>query len=235
LIIGISAKAGSGKTEFARVAKEEFGAQIVPFAGALKEEVIQFLQKNNLQFRLDNIYGKQIAREELINIPLECLLEEQSVFKDFGVCENGVLKISYRTLLQIWGTEYRRSQDDQYWIKRALEKCSVELIPMKHQGRMVYMPTQDKLFIIDDLRFENEAEALMNVGAKLIRVERPNNPNPISNPWHPSECSLDEWIVWDYIIENSSDVVEFYRDQCRLVICEILGYGIDINGLLVRI
>jgi hypothetical protein len=214
LIIGISAKAGSGKTEFAKIAKEEFGAQIISFAGTLKEEVMHFLQENNLQFRLDNIFGKQIDREELIFIPLTCLLEDQIVFKNYGITNNNTLEISFRTLLQIWGTEYRRAQDENYWVKRALEKCKPITFFGEHEWK-------HDLFVIDDLRFENEADALLDVDAKLVRVERPNNPNPISNPWHESETGLDHWNLWHYILENDCPLEE-YHEGCRIILRELL-------------
>ena len=64
MIIGVSGKARSGKGEFARYAQEHFGATIVSFAGALKEEAIVFLQRHEVLFKIENIYGANEFREE---------------------------------------------------------------------------------------------------------------------------------------------------------------------------
>jgi len=214
MIIGVSGKARSGKGEFARIAKEEFGAEVVSFAGALKEEVANFLNSYNISWRPENLYGANEFREETFVVP-------QSCFQDYGFksllsfCNiiDGEAICTYRSLLQWWGTEFRRAQDDDYWVKRALEKCNS-------------YRSDCKFYVIDDLRFENEAGALLDTGARLIRVERPNNPNPISNPWHPSETGLDEWIVWNYVVENSGTLEE-YQDSVRFVLCDILGINFE--------
>jgi hypothetical protein len=226
MILAVSGKARSGKGEFAKIAEQKYGAQIINFAGALKEEVIDFLQKQNIPFRLENIYGENKYREETFAIiKNNMLLDHDFPINDltnrFGktLLASNYLQtfISYRSLLQWWGTEYRRSQDNNYWVKRALAKCKPWTVEFGKDEII-----KENLYIIDDLRFENEAIALIDAGAKLIRVERPNNPNPISNPWHESECSLDEWIEWDYIIENASTLEE-YHSSVRMVLEEILN------------
>jgi hypothetical protein len=114
--------------------------------------------------------------------------------------------VSFRSLLQWWGTEFRRTQDVDYWVKQALGfKCRL----------------YDNV-VIDDLRFENEANALVEHGATLVRVERPNNPTPIQNPWHASETGLDSWKLWHWIIENTGELDE-YHDGCRLILREVLN------------
>jgi len=60
-------------------------------------------------------------------------------------------------------------------------------------------------YIITDVRFKNEADALRKKGAFLVRVNRPNNPiaeNSNRDLTHPSETDLDDYQYFDAIIEN---------------------------------
>jgi len=221
-IIAVSGKARSGKGEFAKIAQEKYGATVISFAGALKEEVIDFLTRHSIPFRMENIYGANEFREELFSFTesawfdmefpsTKFMLEVGEISNPSSLDNCPLWKASFRSLLQWWGTEYRRKQDDQYWVNKAIEKCKPNLF----QGG------GSPLYVIDDLRFENEATALLSAGAILVRVERTNNPNSISNPWHESETGLDSWLEWKYIIENNSSLNE-YHACCELVLDEIL-------------
>lgn len=57
-----------------------------------------------------------------------------------------------RRLLQWWGTEYRRTQDESYWIKKAL-KSNV------------------KNTVFTDVRFLNEALMILALGGIIIEIE----------------------------------------------------------------
>lgn len=57
-------------------------------------------------------------------------------------------------------------------------------------------------WIITDVRFPNEAQAIKDKGGVIIRVDRPGV-SPINA--HPSEIGLDSW-NFDYRIANVSDV-----------------------------
>lgn len=58
-------------------------------------------------------------------------------------------------------------------------------------------------WIITDVRFPNEAQAIKDKGGIIIRVDRPGV-KPINN--HPSETGLDGW-NFDYKIANVSDLI----------------------------
>lgn len=57
---------------------------------------------------------------------------------------------------------------------------------------------EDDFWIITDVRFPSEADAIREHGGVLIRVNR--NTGYIDN--HPSETSLDNYPDFDYIINN---------------------------------
>lgn len=213
MIIGVSGKARSGKGEFARIAKEEFGATVVSFAGPLKEEVGHFLTESLVQWDPRHLYGGQEDKEELLrvclsNIPVDHPFWPQAIefFLKHG---RQIGRVSFlfnsRTLMQYWGKEFRRENfGEDYWVKKALAQCS----------------DPDKLYVIDDVRFPNEAQGVLDAGGKLVRVSRPNAPQP-SNPEHPSETALDAWEGhWDYAIFNCLSLRD-YHEVCRDILEDI--------------
>lgn len=93
-----------------------------------------------------------------------------------------------RTLLQWWGTDYRRSQDPDYWVKRMEETLERD---------------HPDIAIITDVRFPNEAEAIHRLGGYLVKVERTTKPDVIV-PAHPSEQALDGYTGWDFNIKAAT-------------------------------
>jgi hypothetical protein len=99
-------------------------------------------------------------------------------------------------LLQWWGTEYRRSQDPLYWVKKWKSGINPKA--------QVVMAT--------DMRFLNEAEAVLDLKGFTIDVSRlnPNGTNFIDgsrDPLHVSETQLDDY-NFDYRIKvKTGDLV----------------------------
>jgi hypothetical protein len=63
-------------------------------------------------------------------------------------------------------------------------------------------------YVVTDVRYLNELEALKATGAKLIRIERPNNPCGLAGDAarHPSETELDDYLGWDRICVNADTI-----------------------------
>lgn len=98
---------------------------------------------------------------------------------------------SMRNLLQIYGTEYRRAQNLDYWIE-----AWRSLHPDGH-------------WIIPDVRFENEAQMVRQRGGIIIRVERPEQ-EPAVGSEHASEQHFNT-ILSDVVIHNTAPTPEeFY-------------------------
>lgn len=68
---------------------------------------------------------------------------------------------SPRQILQWWGTEYRRAEDPQYWIKAMASRINV-----RREGG-------HQRFVLTDCRFPNELAYVRSAGGKLWRVLRP--------------------------------------------------------------
>ena len=97
-----------------------------------------------------------------------------------------------RTLLQWWGTEYRRKQDPLYWVKR-LDKKLLEHNP--------------DVALITDIRFLNEVEFIRQRGGVVIECVRVGAPD-FEVEEHQSERELDGF-KWDYTITAET------AEECR--------------------
>ena len=65
-------------------------------------------------------------------------------------------------------------------------------------------------FVITDMRFPNEVEAVKAWGGFTVRIDRPTLP-PISNRSHASETALDGYSDWDHVLTNDGDFLHLYR------------------------
>ena len=78
----------------------------------------------------------------------------------------------------------------------------------------------DKNWIITDVRFKNEANAIKNRGGYLIRIEddpagiRTNSKRDLS---HPSETDLDDWVYWDGIYNNTGSLEDLKNSMVNWV------------------
>lgn len=86
-----------------------------------------------------------------------------------------------RELKQKHGTEVRRGQDPEYWVKKWIDK---------------YQHMFDQNVCVDDVRFFNEVEAVKRFDGIIIRIERPDIKDTGE---HESETQLDNYEA-DYVI-----------------------------------
>lgn len=96
-----------------------------------------------------------------------------------------------RPLLQWWGTELRRAQDPDYWVKWGLDKIRTEGL-----GEVVFMP---------DTRFKNEADAIRDAGGFIVRVEADEDVRYKrigKTPSHESEAYAMT-LVADFVVTNN--------------------------------
>lgn len=116
-----------------------------------------------------------------------------------------------RRLLQWWGTDFRRAQDPDYWVKKA------EVTAIQH--------LEDGLIpVFTDVRFPNEAKLIRDrqgilvlvTASEKVREERLG----MAPPNHESETALDSWDDWDYVID-SSGLTEDYLESVERVAARI--------------
>lgn len=117
-------------------------------------------------------------------------------------------------ILQWWGTEFRRCEDPDYWVKK-----------WQQQVRGF-----SGIIVTGDVRFLNEARAIKASQGYLINVTRLNQDGtPFRDPGrpadHPSETELDNF-NWDFRIIGSDGHAALTGEQA-VTIAEYLGglYG----------
>jgi hypothetical protein len=100
------------------------------------------------------------------------------------------------------GTEVFRAWDTNVWVKALLSEY------LKY-NKNVY-------WVITDVRFPNEAQAIRDAGGILIRI---NGQRTKTNrdPNHISETALDTWNDWDYVIDNSETDINDLAYKAYLV------------------
>lgn len=189
LVIGIAGRARSGKDTSGRYLKEKYGSiyniRTYSFGAALKLEV------NELYERLgswDKVFG--YIHHNIVDLPEWVCIEHSPDLTD-PLCPYG----KQRTLLQWWGSEYRRFQSPNYWVRKLSEVIDAD---------------EPQIAIITDVRFSNEFFWIKSFGRDgiMMRVARPGFNNGIND--HISEMALDDF-EFDVDIAASS-LEELYED-----------------------
>lgn len=125
----------------------------------------------------------------LTNIPVTELEKEEVKNSSW----NGM---TVRYLLQKIGTEAMRGViSDTIWIDALFADWKPN--PMFPGG-----------WLITDVRFPNEAQAVIDHGGLLLRIERPSL---VSSSTHPSETALDDYQNWSHVIVNDGTRDDLYR------------------------
>jgi hypothetical protein len=210
MIIGISGRMGSGKNT----------------VGDIIEKLC--LTNNGPKFEQKSFAGKlkQIA-SLLTGIPVEDF-EDQEFKKSYlgaewGTVESNPLNavpvfeniefnhlMSVRELLQKLGTEaIRDGLHPNAWVNALM--CEYKRPKMSE-----YNPSN---WIITDVRFPNELEAVEDVKGLTIKVVRPVEKSKTSVRLHPSETSLDK-AEFDYEIINDGSIEDLIEKVRQILITE---------------
>lgn len=102
-------------------------------------------------------------------------------------------------LLQFIGTDvFRDKVDPSHWIKNTMR--IIDLNPSEN-------------YIVTDMRFSNEAEAIRSRGGYLIRIDRDADlrGNIGRSRVHQSEVDLDFFTDWDVILDNNGSLQTLFE------------------------
>jgi len=212
-IIGVNGYSGSGKDTIGAIIQYIFAHHEEPLALPVEDMVANmeehgwFLEEQS-GWEIMKFAGKlKDIAEHLTGIPIENF-EDQEFKKtnlgpewDYQIDEfNTPTKMTVRDFLQKLGTDaLRMGLHDNVWVNALM----VDYTPEWTTDEGAHDPVQElPNWIITDVRFPNEAQAIKDRGGIIIRVDRPGV-KPIND--HPSEIGLDDW-KFDYRIANVSDV-----------------------------
>jgi len=97
-------------------------------------------------------------------------------------------KSAHRIGLQRWGTEFRRDQDEDYWISKV-------------EPQVDFLRKSADLIVITDVRFLNEENYIKeNLGGSMIKVQ--GHPDRVLCSLHESEVEM-HGIRPDWILPNT--------------------------------
>ena len=230
-VIVLSGKMHSGKDTFADKLKlelEDRGDTVykIAYADSTKSDMVRIIKLFLLGKHVDEVmnimdigfvYGYQMTR--IFNYINQDLLENPYLKSEFSSLSNKGLQSKlkkfkhYRLIMQIYGTEIRRSLDNKYWINKVLNKIS-------HISEDNISNNVD--VIITDGRFKNEIKLSDDLDSSrykvsTVRLEAPNevikdriknDPNDqeeISKETfnHSSETELDDFRDFDFFVDTT--------------------------------
>lgn len=188
MLIGISGKKQTGKDTVCKIIKaldiwNRYGdGDMLTF--------VKMLLKSSSS--LGSMWHKHAFADKLKQVLAVILNVRVEAFED------NIFKMSYseiakpeggyytnRELLQRFGTEVGRSISPTLWVDALFTNYS------EHDH-----------WIIPDVRFPSEAQAIKDRGGIIIRVDRET---PFHDT-HPSEVALDNYEGFDYRIDNNNDI-----------------------------
>lgn len=188
LVIGFGHKARQGKNTAVSTIydtyKDKYDIRVYGFGDSLKEEVNK---EDQLAICLEN------GIEYNINPPM-----------DDPLCNTKHGKQS--RLLQFWG-EYRRKQDNFYWVKKVADKI---------------MADKPAVALIHDVRYRNEAAFVKACGGYIVRVRREGFIDSGRDPNHTSEVELNN-TRWDVDINVLDGAVEDLKRDALLAFESIVA------------
>jgi len=230
-IIALGHKARQGKDVCAEYMCSRLkGARIYHWADALKKEV-EFNDTIKLIRRGDTVEFNDTQMGKGFHVPVMSIQTQKTIIDwcnkndispDGGVYYGSKEKDSI--LLQFWGTDYRRNNFGQdYWVNRTMEAIYADWL----------VDNSIKYAIIPDTRFKNEYAAARFMGGTYIEVQRYDVTSiipdeitytryidPERDPFHPSECELDD-VAQDFLITAKTGDIQSLYMQVDYIISQI--------------
>lgn len=204
IIFGFGHRARSGKDTVAAMIKENrstswngrldrYDIRIYSFAAELKQEVNENAMRSGGMIKLfddglraQNDGGFLQENGNILALP-DWVQYDPDPPMDDPYCPYG----KQRTLLQWWGTEFRRNVNPDYWVNKLAKRLAKD---------------KPEIALITDVRFPNEVRFVQKYG-NVIKVDRPDLPSLKGAAGvHASELALANFQDWDDVIVNDSDL-----------------------------
>lgn len=207
IIIGLTGLAGAGKDTVADALVTHAGFVKLAFADELRLQVLHAFARADAAL---------LANRDTKETPTDRLALGWCTDLEFVGAVNasqygGAMPLealdvprSPRQIMQWWGTEYRRTQDQDYWV------CLL-------CNRIRTLQGQQGLhrFVVADARFENEAHALRGMGGEIWQVFRPGL-RPVEGG-HASQSAGDSLKPERFVI-NSGAITDTINQVLRQLV-----------------
>lgn len=200
LILGLAGHAGAGKDTVALYLEQRYGFTIFAFSDALYREVTEafglesedLLRDRDTKEEPTELLALKNCKDEGFVLRLFKLVAGTAAHLRMGTDPDlGAVPIigldtylSPRQILQWFGTEYRRAQDPDYWVKKTAEWLAA--VPKL----FAYPEMAPQLFVNTTVRFPNERQWIHDMGGNTWHVFR-RAAKPVA--LHVSENPLEIW------------------------------------------
>lgn len=202
-IIGLAGRAGCGKDTIADYLVEKYGFLKFSFSDALYDEVQKAYDLWDQSLLRDretkDTPTPRLARWACSDLEFDKLLQRHGELTD--------KPLSPRKILQLWGTEYRRTQDPDYWLKKAALFVDA--------SREYKVPG----IVNTSVRYPNEQKFIHELDGTIWHVHRKDLP-PMDNAGHSSEIPLPFVFGRDKELHNNSTIA-----RLRTGVSLLYGYG----------
>lgn len=172
MLIGFIGKMGSGKTTAADFLVDNYKFTKHNFKDGLDDELVE-------------LYPTVIGL--LTGMQPEAGIKEKPT------------SIAIRELKQKHGTDVRRAQDTDYWVKKWIDK---------------YQHMFSDNVCVDDVRFFNEVEAVKRLGGIIVRIQRTD---VTDTGEHESETQLDNYEADFVITAEPGDVTMVFMSLEEII------------------
>lgn len=214
IILGLAGQPGCGKSTIADYLVEKYGFLKFAFSDAIYDEIQRAFGLQNQTLLRDRAlkeqpsYALQLANcndEDFAEIASALVRVSESA--EFLPAFNRAL--SPRQVLQWWGTEYRRAQDPDYWIIKAMRTIS------SYRRAAPYPEMTPDRWVEAGTRFENERRWIKAAwGAKA------------GNIWHVYRGKSA--VASDHVSDTRLPVIAGERELWNNADIEQLQAGIDL-------
>jgi hypothetical protein len=208
MVIGISGRLGSGKDTVGKLIQYMTAEDVAAGCLGRIREGLSIDGYHNSDFENKKFAGKlKLVGSILSGVPVE-MFEDQE-FKKLNMSPEWGM--TYREFLQKLGTEAMRDGlHKNVWVNALFADYKELSVLRDAQGIKIFDEEGNHQFnypnwLITDMRFPNEMDAVKDKGGVTIRVNRPVHSLSQENnavQLHPSETALDN-AEFDYVIENS--------------------------------
>lgn len=206
-LFGFAGRKRSGKTTLAEFLKEEHNAVIITIADYLKYLVCDILNisyEELNKIKDDGTVFDIVANEKWYKLIAKQINVQEDIIKSELFNKHFT---TIREILQFVGTDIIRKYDNNWHVKKMIE--GIKSYP------------NDQLIVIDDVRFPNEREAILNFSGDVFFIIRPTDLQ-ISN--HISEISL-KWQDFKY----NNVIINDFKTKERLITNFKLHYNNDFD------
>ena len=225
-IVTFAGGMASGKDTYANALAAHYkNPTTVAFADSLKDEINSIIKRTDHHLSTDEVYA--IAKDLDVDISdlillladinrLKVKCKRQGLSDDISA---NTRHEDMRHILQFWGTDVRRKQDNNYWIRKTISKIG-------------QLSRNHDLIVVSDARFLNEIEAIAVISGSVIRLDAPLETRIeriiARDGFKPSKASLEHPSETDYLkYDNPTLVIDQTKtpkveDGVRLIL-DVVG------------